>query len=246
MPIRAIRLEIAKPIGEDWSAVGPLMRTIAKATPKLLNAALDARVAIEVAGRDAVKAAVGPDAKASSADGLAYQAVLRAVDHLRAWGEKKKHSFAQLEIPGAMAAQIARTASQAYARRDQERPRFASERILVRAAETSLDTATRDQRRALREGRDPVTVPPRRIDGLDVSWLADPARPADELLHEARVRAAIPAAVEALPQRLAQVWRWRTDGLELQEIGRRLRVTPARACQLVGEAIERVRLEVGG
>jgi hypothetical protein len=37
-----------------------------------------------------------------------------------------------------MSSAIARAASQAYARRDQERPRFASERILVRSAETAF------------------------------------------------------------------------------------------------------------
>jgi phage FluMu protein Com len=138
--IRAIRLELVKPLSETWDEAGPLLRTLAKATPKLLNAALDSRIAIEVAGRDAVKSKIAPDAKAASGDGLAYQAVLRAVERLRAWGEKKKHPFASLELPGGMSSAIARAASQAYARRDQQRPHFASERILVRATETALTT----------------------------------------------------------------------------------------------------------
>ena len=137
--IRAIRLELVKPLSETWDEAGPLLRTLAKATPKLLNAALDSRIAIEVAGRDAVKTAIAPDAKAASGDGLAYQAVLRAVERLQAWGAKKKHPFARLALPGGMSSAIARAASQAYARRDQQRPHFASERILVRASETKLE-----------------------------------------------------------------------------------------------------------
>ena len=136
--IRAIRVEIVRPVEETWDEVGPLLRTLAKATPKLLNAALDARVAIEIAGREAVKAKIAPKARANSGDGLAYQAVLRAVESLRAWGLRKKHPFATLEVPGGMSSAIGRAASQAFARRDQERARFASERILVRAAETGL------------------------------------------------------------------------------------------------------------
>lgn len=138
--IRAIRLELTKPLDEPWETVGPLMRILAKATPKLLNAAYDARIAIEVAGKDAVKGKIAPDAKAGSGDGLAYQAVLRAVERLREWGKKKKHPFGELAPPGGMSSAIARAASQAYARRDQQRPHFASERILVRAAETGLST----------------------------------------------------------------------------------------------------------
>lgn len=133
--IRAIRLELVKPLDEPWEVVGPLLRTLAKVTPKLLNAAMDARIAIDVAGRDAVKIKIAPDAKASSGDGLAYQAVLREVEMLREWGAKKKHPWKDLEIPGGMASSIARAASQAFAERDRPgkgRVAFASERIIVR------------------------------------------------------------------------------------------------------------------
>lgn len=136
--IRAIRLELVKPLSESWDEAGPILRLLAKATPKLLNAAYEARVACGVAGAAAVKEAVAPDAKAASGDGLAYQATLRAVERLRAWGEKKRHAFAKLDVPGGMTSAIARAACQAYARRDQEHSRFASERILVRATETKL------------------------------------------------------------------------------------------------------------
>lgn len=141
--IRAVRLELCKPLDASWDVIGPMLRTLSKATPKLLNAAMDARIAIEVVGRDAVKDKIAPMAKASSAEGIAYQAVLRAEEKLQEWGIKKKHPFAVLDVPGGMASAIGRAASQAYARRDQERAHFASERILVRAAETSLSKDSR-------------------------------------------------------------------------------------------------------
>ena len=140
---RAIRLEIVKPVSETWEDIGSLLRLLSNATPKLLNAALDARVAIQVAGKQAVKLAIAPDAKAASPDGLTYQAVLRTVESLREWGSKEgsqsaRARYAQLEVPGGMASAISRAACQAFSRRDQERPHFGSERILVRAAETQL------------------------------------------------------------------------------------------------------------
>lgn len=140
---RAIRLELVKPVSDSWEEIGSLLRLLANATPKLLNAALDARVAVLVAGKQAVKSAIAPDAKAASPDGLAYQAVLRTVESLRAWGAQNdaqpaRARYAKLEVPSGMSAAIARAACQAFSRRDQERPHFASERILVRAAETQL------------------------------------------------------------------------------------------------------------
>jgi IS605 OrfB family transposase len=137
--IRAIRLELVKPISETWDTAGPTLRALARVTPKLLNAAFEARVAVGVVGVSPVKAAVAPQAKAESADGIAYQAVLRAVENLKTWGKTKNFApFATLEVPGAMASAIARAATQAYSARDKKNPRFKTERILVRAAETSL------------------------------------------------------------------------------------------------------------
>jgi transposase len=133
--VRAVRLELIKPLSESWDSVGPLLRTLARATPKLLNAALEARIAVGVAGAQAVKAAISPEAKAASGDGLSYQAVLKAAAGLREWGAKKDIDnplYRDLEIPGAMASVIARAACQAYGRRDQGAPRFSSPRILVR------------------------------------------------------------------------------------------------------------------
>ena len=38
--IRVLRVELIRPLGESWEAAGVTLRLLAKATPKLLNAAL--------------------------------------------------------------------------------------------------------------------------------------------------------------------------------------------------------------
>lgn len=135
---RAIRLELVKPLSERWEDVGPTMNMLASATPKLLNAAMDARIAIDIAGRDAVKDKVAPEAKAASSEGLSYQAVLKAADRLRVWGAKEKNFYSKLEVPGAMASAISRVASKAFCKRKQTRPYFESKLILVRGDSFSL------------------------------------------------------------------------------------------------------------
>lgn len=144
--IRALRLELAKPLDERWDVIGPLLRRLAKATPILLNAALDACIAIELAGKPAVKSALEKRAESlgldvsvpESRDGIVYPAVNIKAAELRVWAEKKKAPLAQLEVPGGIASAVQRAASHAYGRRDQEPPRFASERVVVRAQETKL------------------------------------------------------------------------------------------------------------
>ena len=136
--VRAIRVELIKPLDERWEDVGPLLRTIAKATPILMNAAMDVRIACAVVGGEAVKAKVAPDTKGKSPQATSYQAIASKVTELRAWGEKKGSPFASLELPGSMASSMARAVGQAFSRRDQGRVRFASERVLLRGNEVAL------------------------------------------------------------------------------------------------------------
>jgi len=117
------------------------MRTLAKATPKLLNDAHDSLIACDVAGAGAVKAKIAPAVKAASPKGLAYQAVLRAENRLRAWEpEKGKRPFRDLDLPSHMAGAISVAAFHAHerARKEGVRPKFSSERILVQAVGTVL------------------------------------------------------------------------------------------------------------
>ncbi len=137
--IRALRLELVKPLDESWETVGPLLRMLAKATPMLLNAALDAGIAIRVAGLDPVKSRIGPEAKARTTKGLLYQAVLRKQEDLRAWGVKNKSPWANLDVPSGTAAGIQVAAFQALSKKvtpgtskpGQSRTDFTSERIIV-------------------------------------------------------------------------------------------------------------------
>jgi hypothetical protein len=149
--IRTIKLELTKPLSESWDDFGPTMRLLLKATPKVLRAAYDARVAGDIVGAKALKIAVCPEVKGASFDGIAYQAAKREVENLRAWGKKKKNDFARLEMPGGMVSQISRTACQALsaekkARREgrassKGRTGFTSELIFARAAETRVSRA---------------------------------------------------------------------------------------------------------
>lgn len=138
--IRALRVELARPLGSTWEDVGPLLHRLRRLTPKLVNAAMDVRIAVDVVGAKAVKAAVAPDAKAGSPEGISYQGVLRQVDRLRNWKPKNKKEppYADLNLPGGMMSQIARVANQAFARRDQGRQHFESDVILVRKQETKV------------------------------------------------------------------------------------------------------------
>jgi transposase len=137
--IRALRVEMVKPLSEAWEDTGPTLRTLSKVTPILLNAALDALIAADLVGSAALKKAIAPGARANSPEGLAYQAVRKKEEDLREWARKLRQRtngrqsspFELLDVPGLMSSQISRTAKQAFARRDQEPPRFSTPRILV-------------------------------------------------------------------------------------------------------------------
>lgn len=95
--VRAVRVELIKPLsGETWQSAGSTLRTLSKVTPKLLNAAYDALVATNLVGTKAVKEVVAPETKGASPDALAYQAVNRAIERLREWGEKKQNNLLTL------------------------------------------------------------------------------------------------------------------------------------------------------
>lgn len=149
--IRTAKLELTKPLSESWDDFGRTMRLLLKATPKVLRAAYDARVAGDIVGAKALKIAVCPETKGASLDALAYQAALREIENLRKWGAKKNNDFAGLEMPGGMVSQIARTACQALsaekkARREgrasaKGRTGFTSQLIFARAQETRVSRA---------------------------------------------------------------------------------------------------------
>lgn len=140
--IRAIRVELSKPLSEGWDTAGATLRLLSKATPMLLNAAYDAFVASEIVGAKSLKAAISPTTKGQSVDTLAYHAVGRKVEHLHDWGKKRKVSaFETLSIPSQMAATIARNAAKSFAkaRRDGTRVTFSRPRILVHNEDVRIE-----------------------------------------------------------------------------------------------------------
>ncbi len=136
--IRAIRFELIKPTSESWETAGPTLRNIAKASPILLKAAMDSRIAMDIVGKDLVKSKIAPDAKAASPDGIMYQAVLRKITDLQEWGKKKKVPFEHLDVPAGICAAFSRAAAQAFGNRSKERITFSSELIMVRKQEVSF------------------------------------------------------------------------------------------------------------
>jgi RNA polymerase sigma factor for flagellar operon FliA len=111
-----------------------------------------------------------------------------------------------------------------------------------------LDTVSRDRRRAIREGTDaPDALPaPRLVDLNAAAGVMDPTPSAEDDLDRRRALSRMREAEATLPPRLRLVLKLRVDeGWTLREIADHLGVTEARACQLVGEVVRRLRTEMG-
>lgn len=111
-----------------------------------------------------------------------------------------------------------------------------------------LDTVSRDRRRAIREGTDaPDALPaPRLVDISAAAGVVDPTPSAEDELDHRRAVQRMREAEATLPPRLRLVLKLRIDeGWTLREIADHLGVTEARACQLVGEVVRRLRDAMG-
>jgi RNA polymerase sigma factor for flagellar operon FliA len=107
-----------------------------------------------------------------------------------------------------------------------------------------LDTVSRDRRRAIREGTvssDAVPAP-RLVELTAAVGVADPSPNVEDELDRRRALQRMRDAVGTLSPRLQLVLRLRiTEGWTLREVADHLGVTEARACQLVGEVVRRLR-----
>lgn len=111
-----------------------------------------------------------------------------------------------------------------------------------------LDTVSRDRRRAIREGTEaPDALPaPRLVDISAAASVVDPTPNAEDELDRRRAMQHMREAEATLPPRLRLVLKLRVDeGWTLREIADHLGVTEARACQLVGEVVRRLRTAMG-
>lgn len=117
--VRAMRLELAKPLDRSWDELGTVLRTQRSVIHLLCQAASDALTACRVVGTEATKFAVAPNARAKSPDGIAYQAALNELASLRAlaagkwaWSAERQ---AALQFSGGAISAISRRVSQELA-----------------------------------------------------------------------------------------------------------------------------------
>lgn len=107
-----------------------------------------------------------------------------------------------------------------------------------------LDTVSRDRRRAIREGTESADAPPapRLVDISAAAAVADPGPCVEDELDRRRSLERMHRAEKGLPPRLRLVLKLRVnEGWTLREVADHLGVTEARACQLVGEVVRRLR-----
>lgn len=95
MTTRTERIEIVKPLSVSWEEWRVLVMTQRTVIGQLKLAAVDCLVACDVAGAVAVKAAVAPEAKAQSPEGLAYQAIKKELEKIRGakWSEAQLNAL---------------------------------------------------------------------------------------------------------------------------------------------------------
>ncbi len=109
-----------------------------------------------------------------------------------------------------------------------------------------LDTATREQRRAIREGLESPESAPRLVEVSAAANVEDPCASPDETLEHRRDLRRMHEVADTLPKRLRVVFRLRFVECEsLREVADRLGISVVRACQLAGEVVRRLRDGMG-
>lgn len=134
MATRALRAEIAVPLGESWDELGMLLRVQRKILPQLLRAGMDARIACGVVGTEDAKKKVSPDARGKSSGTVVYQAIKVELVKVQN-GKWKPEARPCLELCGGMLSALAQQVSQRYSKR----PSYGgSQPIPVRKQETKI------------------------------------------------------------------------------------------------------------
>lgn len=141
--MRAIRLELVKPLTESWETAGATMRAIAKAVPILGNAALDSMAAFDLVGGAAMRAKVAPDMRGKKDESVHYQAVIKKMEDLRQWAKKSGYKpWIDLDVSSEIlneAKQAARTVH-GQSRKERTRGAFKEELILLGATLVTLSS----------------------------------------------------------------------------------------------------------
>lgn len=134
MPIRAIRIEIAKPVNGTWDQLGVLLRTQRRITSQLLRAGMDARIACGVVGAAAVKGKVAPAVRGASPQTMVYQAMKAELESIKG-GKWRDEARPALDVCGGMLSALSERVQQSY----KKRASFNSEQpIAIRKQETRV------------------------------------------------------------------------------------------------------------
>lgn len=136
--VRALRVEIARPVDITWDELGTLLRTQRKIMHQILRAGMDARIACGVVGVENVKAKVAPEVEGKSAESMVYRAMFAELHRIKEnrWSEEVRPA---LELPGGMISALSHRVMQSY----KKRSGFNSEQpIPVRKAELAVKLVT--------------------------------------------------------------------------------------------------------
>ncbi len=171
-------------------------------------------------------------------------------------GEATFATYAAIRIRGSMIDALRKSATMVRSamrrRREIAAARAALEASLGRqASETEMAAAlelTLDAYRQTLASTDPVRHEP--IDDVysdQNAWFADATPDAYDVLARERLKAAIAAAVGALPAREAMVLQlYYVEELTLEDIGATLGIGAARVCQIKKAALAKVRFRLAG
>lgn len=134
MPVRTLRIEIARPVDLSWDNAGTMLRVQRRVLPQILRAGMDARIACGVVGPKITKKVVAPKVDGQSPGAVVYQAMKAELARIQK-GKWKDGARAALELPGGMLSALAQRVTQSY----DKRPSFNSEQpIPIRKAETRI------------------------------------------------------------------------------------------------------------
>lgn len=204
------------------------------------------RIAIRMARR------VPADVTVEDLVGYGWLGLLEAFRRADGMGDGELEAYVSYRIRGAMldhlrsldpmartTRALARRIGGAVGKKTAQLGRAPTEREAAAELEMSVEEYCAAQRRV-------AEATTTRADAVDIDALASPTAPPDEGAQTSIRKERLAGAIRTLPERLQHVLAlYYQEGCTLAEIGEILGVTEARACQLHGDAVRRLRAVMG-